>query len=249
MSKVLENKVTLVTGASRGIGKAIAIEFGKCGAIVVGTATSEQGKESINEYFAKEGIKGTGAVLDVCSEESINDCFELIKKEYGGVEILVNNAGITRDTLLMRMKLEDWESVYKTNLRSVFLLSKACLRPMIKAKYGRIINISSVVGITGNPGQTNYATTKAGMFGFTKSLAREVANRGITVNCVAPGFIDTDMTEELSEEQKQQICSSIPTGRLGEPSEVAKITRFLASPDASYITGQTLHVNGGLHME
>lgn len=246
---MLENKITLVTGASRGIGKAIAVELGKKGAYVIGTATTAQGAEKISEYLKQENIQGEGAMLDVRDEASIKACVDQINKEQGNIEILVNNAGITRDTLLMRMKLADWEDVYETNLRSIFLLSKACLRPMIKAKYGRIINISSTVGVTGNPGQANYATTKAGMLGFTKSLAREVANRGITVNCIAPGFISTDMTDELDAAQREQITNNIPMGHLGEPGDVAQAVRFLASAEAAYITGHTLHVNGGLHME
>ena len=246
---MLDKKVTLVSGASRGIGKGIAIELGKSGACVIGTATSEEGANKISEYLQSEGITGKGLKLDVCNEESINNCITQVVDEFGTIEVLVNNAGITRDTLLMRMKLEQWEEVYETNLRSIFLLSKACLRGMMKKKFGRIINISSVVGTTGNPGQANYASTKAGMAGFSKSLAREVANRGITVNCVAPGFIRTDMTEQLSEEQTENILSSVPMARLGDVEEVSKVVRFLASCDSSYITGQTFHVNGGLHME
>ncbi len=246
---MLEKKVTLVTGASRGIGKGIAIELGKNGAIVIGTATSEQGAQKISSYLAEEGITGKGMVLDVRSSESVDACLGEIVEEFGSVEILVNNAGVTRDTLLMRMKLDQWEEVYETNLRSVFLLSKACLRAMMKAKSGRIINISSVVGTTGNPGQANYASTKAGMAGFTKSLAREIANRGITVNCVAPGFINTDMTNELTEDQAKEILRGIPMARMGDVGEIAKLVNFLASSDSSYITGQTIHINGGLHME
>lgn len=246
---MVEKKVTLVTGASRGIGKGIAIELGKNGAIVIGTATSEQGAQKISSYLSEEGITGKGMVLDVRSSESVDACLGEIAEEFGSVEILVNNAGITRDTLLMRMKLDQWEEVYETNLRSVFLLSKACLRAMMKAKSGRIINISSVVGTTGNPGQANYASTKAGMAGFTKSLAREIANRGITVNCVAPGFINTDMTNELTEDQAKEILRSIPMARMGDVGEIAKLVNFLASSDSSYITGQTIHINGGLHME
>lgn len=246
---MVEKKVTLVTGASRGIGKGIAIELGKNGAIVIGTATSEQGAQKISSYLSEEGITGKGMVLDVRSSESVDACLGEIAEEFGSVEILVNNAGITRDTLLMRMKLDQWEEVYETNLRSVFLLSKACLRAMMKAKSGRIINISSVVGTTGNPGQANYASTKAGMAGFTKSLAREIANRGITVNCVAPGFINTDMTNELTEDQAKEILRGIPMARMGDVGEIAKLVNFLASSDSSYITGQTIHINGGLHME
>ena len=246
---MLNNKVSLVTGASRGIGKAIATELANNGALVIGTATTEQGAEKITEFLQQAGVQGSGAVLDVRDEDSVKECIDQITTNHGKIEILVNNAGITRDTLLMRMKLDDWEAVYETNLRSIFLLSKACLRAMIKAKYGRIINISSTVGVTGNPGQANYATTKAGMLGFTKSLAREVANRGITVNCVAPGFISTDMTDQLDDGQRDQILGSIPMSRLGETIDIANAVKFLASEDASYITGHTLHVNGGLHME
>ena len=246
---MLDNKVTLVTGASRGIGQGIAIELGKLGATVIGTATSEAGANKISEYLQQSGIKGRGMVLDVKSEASIEECLKSIVDEFGAIEVLVNNAGITRDNLLMRMKLDQWEEVYATNLRSVFLLSKACLRGMMKSKYGRIINISSVVGSTGNPGQTNYVSTKAGIVGFSKSLAREIANRGITVNCVSPGFIQTDMTEELTDDQKQHILASIPMGKMGAVQDIAKAVGFLASEDAAYITGQTLHVNGGMHME
>jgi 3-oxoacyl-[acyl-carrier protein] reductase len=246
---VLDNKVTLVTGASRGIGKSIALELGRNGARVIGTATSEKGANNITDYLKQEGIDGVGMVLDVRSSESVDQCISDIKEQFGSVDILVNNAGITRDTLLMRMKIEQWEEVYETNLRSVFLLSKACLRGMMKNRAGRIINISYLVGTTGNPGQANYASTKAGMVGFTKSLAREVANRGVTVNCVAPGFIATDMTNELSDEQKTQILASIPMGKLGDVEDIAKAVKYLASDDSSYITGQTMHINGGLHME
>ena len=246
---MFENKLTLVTGASRGIGRAIAVELGKRGATVVGTATSEGGATNITEYLQQAEIKGKGVVLDVKSEESINACLKNIVEEYGAIEILVNNAGITRDSLLMRMKLDQWEEVYATNLRSVFLLSKACLRAMMKNKFGRIINISSVVGSTGNPGQTNYVSTKAGMVGFSKSLAREIANRGITVNCISPGFIRTDMTDELTDDQKENIVASIPMGKMGDVEDIAKAVGFLASEDAAYITGQTLHVNGGMYME
>jgi 3-oxoacyl-[acyl-carrier protein] reductase len=246
---VLDKKVTLVTGASRGIGKGIAIELGNNGARVIGTATSEKGVNNITEYLKQEGIDGVGMVLDVRNSASIDQCMADISEQFGKVDILVNNAGITRDTLLMRMKIEQWEEVYETNLRSVFLLSKACLRGMMKSRAGRIINISSVVGATGNPGQANYASTKAGVVGFTKSLAREVANRGVTVNCVAPGFIETDMTDELTDEQKQQILTSVPMGKLGKVEDIAKAVKFLASDDSAYITGQTMHVNGGMHME
>ena len=246
---MFDNKVTLVTGASRGIGKAIALEMGRHGARVIGTATSAIGAESISTYLQDENIRGTGFELNVRDQVSIQNCIDRINEDWGAIEILINNAGVTRDNLLMRMKLEEWEEVYETNLRSIFLLSKLCMRAMLKARFGRIINISSTVGATGNPGQANYAATKAGMIGFTKSLAREVANRGVTVNCVAPGFIGTDMTDTLSDAQREQITGNIPMGRLGDVDEVARATKFLASADASYITGHTLHVNGGLHME
>lgn len=246
---MFDDKVTLVTGASRGIGKAVAIELGRHGACVIGSATSAQGAGNISTYLQQENIRGIGVELDVRSEESIKQCIDQITKEFGNIEILVNNAGITRDNLLMRMKLEEWEEVYETNLRSIFLLSKICMRAMLKARFGRIINISSTVGVTGNPGQANYAATKAGMLGFTKSLAREVANRGVTVNCVAPGFISTDMTDELNDSQRDQIIGNIPMGRLGDAGEIAQAVKYLASDDASYVTGHTLHVNGGLHME
>lgn len=239
----------MVTGASRGIGKGIALELGKNGARVIGTATSENGANNISQYMKEAGIEGKGMMLDVRDSDSIDQCLKNITEEFGAIDILVNNAGITRDTLLMRMKLNQWEEVYETNLRSVFLLSKACLRGMMKSREGRIINISSVVGTTGNPGQANYASTKAGMVGFTKSLAREVANRGVTVNCVAPGFIRTDMTDDLTDEQKEQISAGIPAGKMGEVEDIAKAVMFLASSDSAYITGQTMHVNGGLHME
>lgn len=246
---MLNNKITLVTGASRGIGKGIALELGKNGARVIGTATSENGANNISQYMQDAGIEGQGMMLDVRDSDSIDQCLKNITEEFGAIDILVNNAGITRDTLLMRMKLNQWEEVYETNLRSVFLLSKACLRGMMKSREGRIINISSVVGTTGNPGQANYASTKAGMVGFTKSLAREVANRGVTVNCVAPGFIRTDMTDDLTDEQKEQISAGIPAGKMGEVEDIAKAVMFLASSDSAYITGQTMHVNGGMHME
>ena len=245
---MLENKIILVTGASRGIGKQIAIELGKLSGVVIGTATTDSGAENITAYLKDNNIKGMGLSLNVCNEDSIQQCLKKIKDEFGDINILVNNAGITRDNLLMRMKLEEWDDVYSTNVRSIYLLSKACLRPMMKAKQGRIINISSVVGSTGNPGQVNYASSKAAIDGFTKSLAREVANRGITVNSIAPGFIATDMTAQLSEEQIEQISATIPLGRLGSVEDIASAVKFLASDEANYITGHTLHVNGGMHM-
>ncbi len=241
----LEGEIALVTGASRGIGKAIAQELAAHGATVIGTATSEKGAEAISEYL---GDKGRGMVLDVTDPESITSVIDAIAEQFGPVGILVNNAGITRDNLMMRLKDDDWDAIIDTNLTSVFRLSKAVLRGMMKARKGRIINIGSVVGSTGNPGQTNYAAAKAGILGFSKAMAREVGSRGITVNNVAPGFIDTDMTRELSEEQRDALKASIPLNRLGEPTEIAKAVAFLASPDAAYITGETLHVNGGMFM-
>lgn len=246
---VLEHKIALITGASRGIGKAVALELGKQGATVVGTATSENGVECINQYLSKAHIPGIGLVMDVSNTEHITSGIETIQKSLGDIAILVNNAGITRDNLLARMKEDEWDSVLQTNLKSVFYLSRAVLRAMMKARSGRIINISSVVGATGNPGQTNYAATKAGMIGFSKSLAKEIGSRNITVNCVAPGFIDTDMTRTLSAEQQQSLIQHIPLGKLGKPEDIAAAVAFLASPAADYITGATLHVNGGMYME
>ena len=244
----LENQIALVTGASRGIGQAIAIELGQQGAVVIGTATSENGAEAISNYMNEKGIKGAGMALNVTSQESIDALMEQIGNDFGTPSILVNNAGITRDNLLMRMKDEEWDAIMETNLKSVYRMSKACMRGMMKARAGRIINIASVVGETGNPGQTNYAAAKAGVFGFTKSMAREVASRGITVNAVAPGFIDTDMTRDLPEEQKEALLKQIPLNRLGKPKEIAAAVSFLASPGAAYITGLTLDVNGGMYM-
>ncbi len=245
---ILENEVALVTGASRGIGRAIAEALGTEGATVIGTATTEAGADAIQERLAEAGISGYGMVLDVADPASIDAVMGAIGEKYGAPTILVNNAGITRDNLLMRMKDDEWESILETNLTSVFRLSKACLRNMMKARKGRIINIGSVVGTTGNPGQANYAAAKAGMLGFTKSLAREVGSRGITVNTVAPGFIDTDMTRELPEEQRKALLNTIPLGRLGQAEEIAQAVVFLASDAAAYITGETLHVNGGMFM-
>ena len=245
---MLTGQVVLVTGASRGIGAAIAIELGKQGATVVGTATSENGAASITSTLAAAGIKGEGMALDVNAADQIEATLKAISEKYGDVSVLVNNAGITRDTLLMRMKDEDWDAVLSTNLTSVFRMSQAVLRPMMKARTGRIISISSVVGHMGNAGQTNYAAAKAGMTGFTKSLAAEVGSRGITVNCVAPGFIETDMTAELPEDITTKMLARIPVGRLGSVKEIAATVAFLASPSASYITGETIHVNGGMLM-
>jgi len=243
---MLNGAVTLVTGASRGIGAAIAARLAGDGARVIGTATTAEGAARITE--ALKGSAGRGAVLDVASQESIDALIADIDAREGPVEILCNNAGITRDMLLLRMKQDDWDGVLQTNLGSVFRLSKAVLRGMTKARRGRIISIASVVGLTGNPGQANYAAAKAGMIGFTKSLAREVGSRGITANVVAPGFIDTDMTRGLSEGQKTSLNAQIPLARLGQPADVAAAVAFLASPEASYITGETLHVNGGMYM-
>lgn len=240
----LEGKVALVTGASRGIGKAIATQLKDLGATVIGTATSASGAEKISEYLGT----GQGLVLNVTDNDSIAAMFELIKANHGGVDILINNAGITRDNLFMRMKDDEWNDIIETNLSSVYKISKSVLRPMMKARFGRIINIGSVVGTMGNAGQVNYATAKAGLIGFTKSLAREVASRGITVNTVAPGFIDTDMTQTLTDEQKEGIFSQVPANRLGKPDEIASAVAFLASDAAAYITGETLHVNGGMYM-
>ncbi len=244
----LENEIALVTGASRGIGQAIALALGKRGATVIGTATSESGAEKISAYLAEQGIKGKGMALDVSSQESVDAVVSAVNEAFGVPSILVNNAGITRDNLLMRMKDEEWEAIINTNLSSVYRMSKACLRGMSKARKGRIISIASVVGAMGNAGQTNYAAAKAGIMGFTKALAREVGSRGITANTVAPGFIDTDMTRALAEEHKQALLGQIPLARLGQPEEIAAAVAFLASPEAAYITGETLHVNGGMYM-
>ncbi|UUO22360.1 3-oxoacyl-ACP reductase FabG [Colwellia sp. M166] len=240
----LEGKVILVTGASRGIGKAIATQLKALGGTVIGTATSEHGAANISEYLGE----GQGLVLNVTDDASISAMFELIKEQHGAVDVLVNNAGITRDNLMMRMKDDEWNDIIETNLTSVFKISKAVLRAMMKKRQGRIINIGSVVGTMGNAGQVNYATAKAGLIGFTKSLAREVASRGITVNTVSPGFIDTDMTQTLTDEQKEGIFAQVPANRLGKPEEIANAVAFLASDSAAYITGETLHVNGGMYM-
>ena len=241
----MQGKIALVTGATRGIGRAIAEELMSKGAFVIGTATSEKGAESISAYL---GEKGRGLVLNVADQSSIETVFEHIKQEFGDIDILVNNAGITRDNLLMRMKDDEWFDILQTNLTSVYHLSKAMLRSMMKKRFGRIITIGSGVGSMGNPGQSNYCAAKAGLIGFSKGLAKEVASRGITVNVVAPGFIATDMTDVLTEEQKNGILSNVPAGRLGDPKDIAKAVAFLASDDAGYITGTTLHVNGGLYM-
>ena len=244
----LEGNVCLVTGASRGIGRAIAESLGKAGATVIGTATSENGADAISTYFRESGINGVGKMLNVTDTDSIDSNLKEITAEFGAITVLVNNAGITRDNLMLRMKEEEWSDIMSTNLTSVFRLSKACLKGMMKARQGRIISISSVVGATGNAGQANYAAAKAGVVGFSKSLAQEIGSRGITVNVVAPGFIDTDMTRELPEEQRKQLMSNIPLGKLGESEDIANAVLFLASDMGSYISGETLHVNGGMYM-
>jgi 3-oxoacyl-[acyl-carrier protein] reductase len=245
---MLEGEIALVTGASRGIGRATALALARVGAAVAGTATTEAGAEAIGAAMAAEGLKGIGLTLDVSEQVSVDAAVARVTESLGAPSILVNNAGITRDNLLMRMKDTDWQGIIDTDLTSVYRMSKACLRAMTKARKGRIINVSSVVAVSGNPGQTNYAAAKAGMIGFTKSLAREVGSRGITANCVAPGFIDTDMTSSLDEAQRRQLLAGIPLGRLGAADEVAAAVTFLASPAAAYITGETLHVNGGMLM-
>lgn len=244
----LESKVALVTGASRGIGASIAVELGKAGAKVIGTATSERGAEAISARFTEAGIEGEGMVLNVTDADSVAALLKTVQEKYGAPTVLINNAGITKDNLLMRMSDEEWFDVINTNLSAIYRLSKACLRGMMKARWGRIINISSVVGQMGNAGQTNYSATKAGVMGFTRSLAKEVGSRNITVNAVAPGFIDTDMTRELNDEQKNVMLGAIPLARLGQPEEIAKVVKFLSSEDASYVTGETIHVNGGMYM-
>ena len=244
----LSDEIALVTGASRGIGQAIALELGRQGAVVVGTATSSSGAEKISNYLKENGIKGHGAVLNVTDQTSVDDLVAELEKTLGAPTIVVNNAGITRDNLLMRMKETEWDEIMDTNLKSIFRVSKACIRAMTKARKGRIINITSVVGVTGNAGQCNYAAAKAGVIGFTKSMAREVAGRNVTVNAVAPGFIDTDMTRALSEELKKALAAQIPMGRLGTVEDIAHAVAFLASATAGYITGATIHVNGGMYM-
>lgn len=245
----MTGKVALVTGASRGIGQAIARALGAAGFNVAGTATTATGAEGITSSFAADGFRGRGYELDVSSSTMIDEVFERVQKEQGEISVLVNNAGITRDNLLLRLKDDDWDSVMNTNLRSVFQLSKLAIRPMMKARWGRIINVTSVVGHSGNGGQTNYAAAKAGLTGFAKSLAREVGSRNITVNCVAPGFIDTDMTRALNEAQRTALIGQVPLGRFGLVEEVAAAVAFLASDHAGYVTGSTIHVNGGMLMD
>ena len=244
----LQNEIALVTGASRGIGLAIALELGRQGARVVGTATSADGAQKIDAVLKENGVAGAGKVLDVTRPESVDALMQDLEKSGGAPSILVNNAGITRDGLMLRMSEEDWAAILNTNLTSVYRLSKACLRPMTKARKGRIISISSIVGASGNAGQCNYAAAKAGVVGLTKSLAREVGSRAITVNAVAPGFVDTDMTRALTDAQRQAMLTQIPLGRLGLAEEIAHAVAFLASPRAAYITGTTLHINGGMYM-
>lgn len=248
MEKTLDKQTALVTGASRGIGRAIALELARQGATVIGTATSEAGAQAITAALEAEGLAGRGAVLNVNDAAAAEALIDGIVKEFGSLAILVNNAGITQDQLAMRMKDDEWDAVIDTNLKSVFRLSRAVLRPMMKARSGRIVNITSVVGSAGNPGQANYAAAKAGVAGMSRALAREIGSRGITVNCVAPGFIDTDMTKDLPAEQQAALKTQIPLGRLGSPEDIAHAVVFLASPQAGYITGTTLHVNGGMYM-
>ena len=244
---MLNGQIVLVTGASRGIGQAIALTLGRTGATVIGTATSEEGADNISKIFSESDILGKGIKLNVTDNDQITSALKAVTDEYGAVDVLINNAGITRDNILVRMKEEEWDDIINTNLSSVYRMSKAVLRGMIKKRSGRIISITSVVGSMGNAGQSNYAAAKAGIMGFTKSLAREVGVRGITVNAIAPGFIDTDMTDSLPEDQKAVLASQIPMGRLGTVNEIAQAVLFLASDSGSYITAQTLHVNGGMY--
>ena len=244
---MLDGKLVLVTGASRGIGKAIALTLGRAGATVIGTATTESGSDNISKIFADNKVSGKGIKLNVTDNEQIASLIKSVNEDFGSIDILINNAGITRDNILLRMKEDEWEDIIDTNLSSIYKMSKSVLRGMIKNRSGRIISITSVVGAMGNAGQSNYAAAKAGMIGFTKSLAREVGVRGITVNAVAPGFIETDMTSNLPDEQKEALASQIPMGRLGTPDEIALAVLFLAGDGGSYITGQTLHVNGGMY--
>ena len=244
---MLNGQIVLVTGASRGIGQAIAMTLGEAGATIIGTATSEEGADNISKIFSESDILGKGMKLNVTDNDQITSVLKAVTDEYGAVDVLINNAGITRDNILVRMKEEEWDDIINTNLSSVYRMSKAVLRGMIKKRSGRIISITSVVGAMGNAGQSNYAAAKAGIMGFTKSLAREVGVRGITVNAIAPGFIETDMTDNLPEDQKAALASQIPMGRLGTVDEVAQAVLFLASDSGSYITAQTLHINGGMY--
>ena len=246
---MLDQKIALVTGASRGIGRAIALELGRLGATVVGTATTQVGANGISEYLKAANIKGAGRVLEVREQSQVDGLVSDIEKDFGIISILVNNAGITRDNLSIRMKDDEWDAVLDTNLKAVFRLSKAVMRGMMKARQGRIVNVTSVVGHSGNPGQANYCAAKSGVTGMTKSLARELGSRNVTVNCVAPGLIDTDMTKVLDDKQREALASNIPLGRLGLPEEVAAAVGFLASPAAAYVTGTTIHVNGGMYMD
>ena len=245
----LTDKVCLVTGATRGIGKSIAQKLGAQGAIVIGTATSDAGAESISKALEEAGIKGQGMTLNVSDGDSVESVLDAIAEKFGAIAVLVNNAGITRDNLLMRMKEEEWDDIMTTNLKSVYRLSKGVLRGMMKGRFGRIINITSVVGVSGNAGQANYSAAKAGVIGFTQSLAQEIASRGITVNEIAPGFVNTDMTQALNEDQVAKMTANIPANRLGEPEDIANAVVFLASEESSYITGTTVHVNGGMYMQ
>lgn len=244
----LDNQIALVTGATRGIGQAIALDLAKAGATVFGTATSDTGAEKISTYFESAGLSGRGLRLNVTDQDAVSATLDHIKKEAGAVSILINNAGITRDNLVLRMKDDEWNEVINTNLTAVYYLTKRCIKNMFRARYGRIVNISSVVGATGNAGQANYAAAKAGLIGFTKSIAQEIASRGITANVVAPGFIDTDMTRNLMDVQKEGILKAIPMKKMGEPSDIAQAVHFLVSDLSKYITGQTIHVNGGMFM-
>lgn len=244
----LTDKICLVTGATRGIGKAIAEKLGAQGATVIGTATSEGGAQRITDALAEAGVNGRGLVLNVSEADSIDAAIKAITEEYGAIGVLVNNAGITRDNLMMRMKEEEWDDIMSTNLKSVYRLSKSVMRGMMKARNGRIINITSVVGVSGNAGQANYAAAKAGVIGFTKSLAQEIASRGVTVNAVAPGFIQTDMTNALTDDQKAKMTATIPSGRLGRPEDIAAGVVFLAADESAYVTGTTMHINGGMYM-
>lgn len=246
--KCLEGKVALVTGAGRGIGKAIAIALGKSGATIIGGDINQEFVEEINNYISEKNLNGCGVVMDVTDQDSIDAALGFIKNEYSAVDILVNNAGITRDNLMLRMKQEEWDAVLNTNLSSIFKVSKACVRDMVKARWGRIVNIVSVVGIMGNAGQANYAAAKGGAIAFAKSLAQEVAPRGVTVNNIAPGFIDTKMTQQLSEEQRDSLLQLIPMKKIGRPEDIANTVTFLASDAAEYITGETINVNGGMYM-